>query len=192
MKFIKITELVSKKFKLFASQDKVSVSLEQLHKEELFSAFLEVICNENYLFANEINAAKRDFRLIQNEPETYVRKLIENGHIDEYDCDISDQFLYYNLLADYVFRFEEDMFRFDVERLSKFITQGINFPFEITFNEFGNDLKKAIEKLETYSSYTLLNFEGKMENYNLFLCQKRDKEKILELAQTLDFPIAEL
>lgn len=192
MKLIKIKELVHKKIKIFISQIEQEASVKLLYKEQLFNDFLEVICSENHLFVNEINAAKKDFRLIQNEPETYLKKLIENGYIDREDYDVSEQFLYYNLLADYVFRFQDDVWRFDIERLSKFIAEGINLPFEITFNESDNDLKKVIEKLETYSAYTLLNIEGKMDSYNLFLCKKKDKEKILELAQTLDLPIEDL
>lgn len=189
MKFI---EVLNRKFKLFSSRYEKEVSLELSYKESLFNNFLEIICNNDCFFASQVNAAKRDFRLIQIEPERYLKKLIENGHIDTHDYDISSQFLYYNLLADYVFRFEVDIWRFDSGSLSKFIEVEINLPFEITLTEFDNDITKVIEKLETFSAYTLLNIESKMDNYNLFLCQKKEKERILELAQILELPITEL
>ncbi|WP_166922171.1 hypothetical protein [Flavobacterium poyangense] len=192
IKVIKITELIFEKFNGFNRQKQLEISAELFYKEKLFNDFLETISDMNFFFPNEVNAAKRDFRLIQIEPESYLKKLIENGYIEKRDYDISLQFLYYNLLADYVPQFKGDISRFNVGDLSKFITEEINLPFEIIVEEFDNNLEKVVEKLEILSSYTLLKIESKGGNCNLFLCKKQEREKILELSQILGFPIKEL
>lgn len=176
--------------KLFRRQSEDNFPFEISPKELLFNDFLELIYKENCLFANDVAAAKRDFRMIQSEPESYLKKLVGN---DSY-CDSSPQFLYYKLLKEYMFRFEGDIWKFDDGGLSKFVKQGTHFSLQIHNNESdnGNTSKKKRAKFDTHTAYSLFSIDGKIDNYNLFLCKKQDKNKFLELVKNLGLPIVEL
>ncbi len=189
--FIKRVGIISKNFRVFTRQSEDDFSFEISPKELLFNDFLELIYRENCLFANDVAAAKRDFKMIQNEPECYLKKLVGNDAFNGRYYDNLPQFLYYNLLKEYMFQFEGDIWKYDIGGLSKFVKEGTDFSFEIRNKESENGtiLKK---KRDTHTAYTLLNIDGEMDNYNLFLCKKQDKKKFLELVGNLGFPIVEL
>lgn len=131
--------------------------------------------------------------MIQNEPESYLKKLISNDAFNSRYYDSLPQILYYKLLKEYMFQFEEDIWKFDDGGLSKFVKQGTHFSLQIHNNESdnGNTSKKKRAKSDTHSAFTLLNIDDKIGDYNLFLCKKQDKNKFLELVKNLGLPIVE-
>lgn len=183
MDFVKRSQVILKKNGIVKWLKVKFFSSKICHKELLFNEFLVLICSKNYFFADEINAFKRDFKLIQKELLGYLNKLVEYGYIDNEDRDVSPRFLYYNLLSDYMFLFNEDIWRCDA---------GNNLLLKIVLNGSGVDHKIINEKLDTHSAFTLLDLEEKKDKYNLFLCRKEDREKLLELVQDLNFPIVDV
>jgi hypothetical protein len=192
MDFIKTLGIISKNFKGFKRKNENNFLLGISAKELLFNDFIELISRENCLFENDVNTVKNDYRMIQNEPESYLKKLIGNDNVNSRYWDISHQFLYCNLLKEYMFQFEEDIWKPNVEGLKKNAKEGSHFSFETRNKESNNDTASKIKISDTHSAFTLLNIDDKIGNYNLFLCKKQDKKKFLELVKNLGLPIVEL
>ena len=77
----------------------------------------------------------------------------------------------------------------DHEELSEFISEEIGQNFSITYEETLQKPSVIVEKIEKESSFTMLNINTQMDSYSFFICKKEEKEKILELARKLNFPI---
>jgi len=199
MVFFLIFAKIISRLKIYNKKDRCSASLEVLFKDEImsykvimFHAFLELVSNNRCLLESEVNVAKRDFRRIETEPESYRLELVARGCINRTDFDVSNNYLFYHLLKDYMFLLKENSWSFDLEQLIKFISEEINLSFEMLNKESVNTPKKLLEKLETCSSYTLLSIAVKMDIFHFFLCKKKDKKRLIELARNLCFPVSEL
>ncbi|MDY3444792.1 hypothetical protein PG616_08070, partial [Riemerella anatipestifer] len=73
----------------------------------------------------------------------------------------------------------------DYDDLSQFISEEIQQEFTIKDKE----MWQIAEKIEKESDFTMLNIDTQMDSYSLFICEKSEKERILEIARKLDFPI---
>ncbi|WP_446430582.1 DUF6630 family protein [Riemerella anatipestifer] len=131
----------------------------------------------------EIEVFKQNWYLIQENPEKYKEILVDEGYFDE-DSEVDIPYFTQHLLSELLLTFNSD-WKVDYDDLSEFISEKIQQEFVVKDKE----MWQIVEKMEKESDFTMLNIDTQVDSYSLFICKKSEKERILEIARKLDFPI---
>lgn len=187
-KISEAVELICNEFKIETENNKGRFT-ETIKEddEKLLDEFIEITHANDFQEKNEIVRFKKNIKMIRDKPEVYLERCIKNGSLDE-DCEIDVIDFYQGLLGEFLFSYQDD-WKIDHEELSAYISEEIGQDFNITYEETGQRPEVIARKLEKESDFTLLNIDTQMDSYSFFLCEKSDKDKILELARKLHFPI---
>ncbi|WP_300977825.1 hypothetical protein [Flavobacterium sp.] len=181
-------EVICNEFKITTELNKGNfVGFVKEDSEKLINDFIEIAHVKGFNNEEEILEFKYNWNLIQLKPEEYKEMLVDEGYFDE-DAEIDTHYFTQYLLSDFLCAFDTD-WKMDHEELSEFISEEIGQDFKITYEETMQKPSVIVEKIEKESNYTMLNIDTQMDSYSFFVCKKSEKDKILELARKLNFPI---
>ncbi|MDY3363568.1 DUF6630 family protein [Riemerella anatipestifer] len=182
--FTEAIEIVCNEFEIVTekNQGKFVKSVEEA-PEKLLEEFIEITGVKDFRSEEEIEVFKQNWYLIQENPEEYKEMLVEEGCFDE-DCEVDIPYFTQHLLSELLLTFDSD-WKVDYDDLSEFISEKIQQELVVKDKE----MWQIVEKLEIESDFTMLNIDTQMDSYSLFICEKSEKERILEIARKLDFPI---
>lgn len=155
--------------------------------KKLLENFIEIIHAKDFNDEEGILEFKHNWNLIQKNPEEYKEILVDEGYLDE-DAETDIHYFTQYLLSDFLCAYDTD-WKIDHEELSEFISEEIKQDFKITYEETLQKVQVIVEKIEKESDFTMLNIDTQMDSYSFFICKKSEKDKILELARKLHFPI---
>ncbi|MDP9499689.1 hypothetical protein O7M46_01820 [Bisgaard Taxon 45] len=131
-------------------------------------------------------AFQKRYQQIQEAPEKCLLDLVEQGYAEEGDKPELVFLRYRFLLQPMLDSFDTD-WRIDNEELSEYLSNVTSKRFKLPKKAL--EPYEIVERLEKKSDYTLLNIETEQDSYSLFVCQQKDKKRILQLARILDFAI---
>lgn len=171
------TELNKGKFVEFVKED----------PEKLINEFIEITHAKDFNNTKRVKEFIKYWKMIKNKPQKYLDLLIDEGYADE-ETEIDEKDFYQKLLSEFLCAIDTD-WKMDHEDLSEFISEEIKQDFKITYEETLQKPSVIVEKIEKESDYTMLNIDTQMDSYSFFICKKSEKDKILELARKLHFPI---
>ncbi|ADZ12049.1 hypothetical protein J5295_03795 [Riemerella anatipestifer] len=182
--FTEAVEIVCNEFEIVTekNQGKFVKSVEEA-PEKLLEEFIEIVGVKGFRSEEEIQVFKQNWHLIQENPEKYKEILVDEGYFDE-DSEVDIPYFTQHLLSELLLTFNSD-WKVDYDDLSQFISEEIQQEFTIKDKE----MWQIAEKIEKESDFTMLNIDTQMDSYSLFICEKSEKERILEIARKLDFPI---
>ena len=158
--------------------------------EKLIEEFIEITHAKNFNDAKRVKEFIKYWKMIKNNPQKYLDLLIDEGYADE-ETEIDEKDFYQHLLSDFLCAYDTD-WKMEHEDLSEFISEEIKQDFKITYEETLQKPSVINEKIEKESDSTLLNIDTQMDSYSFFICKKSEKDRILELARKLHFPIQDI
>lgn len=186
--FSEAVEIICNQFKITTEQNQGKfVENEKEDPEKLIEEFIEITHAKDFNDENDILEFKKNWKLIQENPEEYGEMLIEEGYFDE-DAEIDTHYFTQYLLSEFLCAYKTD-WKMDYEELSEFISEEIGQDFKIIYEETLQKTSVIVEKIEKESDYTMLNIDNQMDSYSFFICKKSEKDKILELSRKLNFPV---
>jgi len=186
--FLEAIEIICNKFEITTDKNQGKfVKLVKEAPEKLLENFIEITHAKEFNDEEGILEFKHNWNLIQKNPEEYKEILVDEGYFDE-DSEIDTHYFTQYLLSEFLCAFNTD-WKMDHEDLSEFISEEIGQNFKITYEETLQKPSIIVEKIEKESDYTMLNIDTQMDSYSFFICKKSEKDKILELARKLHFPI---
>lgn len=181
-------EIICNQFKITTDQNKGHfVEYIQEDPEKLIAGFIEITHSKDFNDAKTVKEFIKYWKMIKSKPQKYLDLLIDEGYADE-ETEIDERDFYQKLLSEFLCAYDTD-WKMDHEELSEFISEEIGQNFSITYEETLQKPSVIVEKIEKESSFTMLNINTQMDSYSFFICKKEEKEKILELARKLNFPI---
>lgn len=187
-KLAEATEIICNQFKINTEQNQGKfVEVENEDPEKLIEEFIEATKANDFNDADEVLEFKNNWELIRKNPEKYKEILVDEGYFGE-DEEVDTYYFTQHLLSEFLCTYDTD-WKIDHEELNEFISGEIGQDFKITYEETLQKPEVIARKIEKESDYTLLNIDTQMDSYSFFICQKSEKEKILELAKKLGFPI---
>ncbi|MFQ9134953.1 MAG: hypothetical protein ACLR5Y_06865, partial [Haemophilus parainfluenzae] len=77
----------------------------------------------------------------------------------------------------------------DYDSLNHFLSEALEHPFEITFEEAKHEFSSIKAKVEAISDYTLLYVDTGSDNFYCLVCPKSAAPRIIEIADILNLPI---
>ena len=187
-KLSEAVEIICNEFKIPTEQNQGRfVEIVKESPEKLLEEFIAATHAKNFQDEKSIAKFRQQVKMIRETPEKYLKLLIEEGYADEEgEIDLPDFYQY--LLSDFLLAYDTD-WKMDHEALSEYITEEIGQKFTITYEETEQRPEVIARKLEQESDYTLLNIDRQMDSYSFLVVKKDDKDKILDLAKKLHFPI---
>lgn len=181
-------EIICNQFNITTDQNKGHfVEYIQEDTEKLIAGFIEITHSKDFNDAKTVKEFIKYWKMIKSKPQKYLDLLIDEGYADE-ETEIDERDFYQKLLSEFLCAYDTD-WKMDHEELSEFISEEIGQNFSITYEETLQKPSVIVEKIEKESSFTMLNINTQMDSYSFFICKKEEKEKILELARKLNFPI---
>lgn len=186
--FSQVIEIICNDMKISTEQNQGKfVENVKEDPEKLIEEFIEITHAKDFNDAKRVKEFIKYWKMIKNNPQKYLDLLIDEGYADE-ETEIDEKDFYQHLLSDFLCAYDTD-WKMDHEDLSEFISEEIKQDFKITYEETLQKPSVINEKIEKESDYTLLNIDTQMDSYSFFICKKQEKEKILDLAKKLGFPI---
>ena len=187
-KLSEAVEIICNEFKIPTEQNQGKfVEAVKKAPEKLLEEFIAATHAKNFQDEKAIAKFRQQAKMIRETPEKYLKLLIEEGYADE-ESEIDLPYFYQYLLSDFLFAYDTD-WKMDHEALSEYITEEIGQKFTVTYEETEQRPEVIARKLEQESDYTLLNIDRQMDSYSFLVVKKDDKDKILDLAKKLHFPI---
>lgn len=187
-KLSEAVELICNRFKITTEQNQgIFTEPVKEDQEKILEQFITITHARDFNDEQTVENFIKYYRMIQNEPQTYLELLIEEGYEDE-ETEPDQKDFYYELLSHFLFSYQDD-WKMDHEALSEYISEEIGQPFTITYEETQQRPHLVAEKIEAQSDYTMLNIDTQIDSYSFFICKKTEKAQLLEYARKLNFPI---
>lgn len=181
-------EIICNEFKIITEKNQGKfLEYVQEDPEKLVSDFIEITHVKDFNDAKRVKEFIKYWKMIKNKPQKYLNLLIDEGYAHE-ETEIDEKDFYHKLLSEFLYAYDTD-WKMDHEELSEFVSEEIKQDFSITYEETKQKPIVIVEKIERQSDFTMLNIDTQMDSYSFFVCKKSEKDKILELARKLGFPI---
>jgi len=187
-KLAEATEIICNQFKISTEKNQGKFTeAENEDPEKLIEEFIEATKAKDFNDENEVLEFKNNWKLIRENPEEYKEILVDEGYFDE-DEEVDIRYFTQHLISEFFCAYDTD-WKMDHEELSEFISEEIGQDFKIIYEETLQKPEVIARKIEQESDFTLLNINTQMDSYSFFLCKKTEKDKILDFARQLEFPI---
>ncbi|MFA9488152.1 MULTISPECIES: WG repeat-containing protein [unclassified Mannheimia] len=164
---------------------------QEFNREEDIARLIQLLNFDDHLTKSEVNKFKKAYIELTDTPDKF-RKKLERWLDYEKDelLDVAQDDLYYELITYFIDNNVDD-WKFDIERLSDFISNKIGVSFSITDDDYQKGIEYINQNLEAQSDYSILNIVSGGDDVNFIVVRTEDKSDILELSKRLNMPIVD-
>jgi len=159
----------------------------EINQDALFDELLMLLETKKYIKAKYIKQVKSLYKWLNKDLEKCREKMIAFGDIYE-DEDFDEEYAKLELIRSYLHCYQDD-WKIDYDSLNHFLSEALEQPFEITFEEAKHEFARIKAKVEAISDYTLLYVDTGSDNFYCLVCPKSAAPRIIEIADILNLPI---
>ena len=159
----------------------------EINQEALFDELITLLETKKYIKAKYIKQVKSLYKWLNKDLEKCREKMIAFGDIYE-DEDFDEEYAKLELIRSYLHCYQDD-WKIDYDSLNHFLSEALEQPFEITFEEAKHEFARIKAKVEAISDYTLLYVDTGSDNFYCLVCPKSAETRIIEIADILNLPI---
>ena len=159
----------------------------EINQEALFDELITLLETKKYIKAKYIKQVKSLYKWLNKDLEKCREKMIAFGDIYE-DEDFDEEYAKLELIRSYLHCYQDD-WKIDYDSLNHFLSEALEQPFEITFEEAKHEFARIKAKVEAISDYTLLYVDTGSDNFYCLVCPKSAAPRIIEIADILNLPI---
>lgn len=162
---------------------------QEFNREDDIARLIYLLNFDAYLTKSEVNKFRKTYIELMDTPDKSRKKLEKwLGYDKDELLDVGQDYLYYQLLAHFIDNHADD-WKFDIDRLSDFISNKIGTSFNINDDDYKKGIEHINQNLEAQSDYSILNIVSGGDNVNFIVVRTEDKSDILELSKRLNIPI---
>ena len=159
----------------------------EINQDALFDELITLLETKKYIKAKYIKQVKSLYKWLNKDLEKCREKMIAFGDIYE-DEDFDEEYAKLELIRSYLHCYQDD-WKIDYDSLNHFLSEALEQPFEITFEEAKHEFARIKAKVEAISDYTLLYVDTGSDNFYCLVCPKSAAPRIIEIADILNLPI---
>ena len=159
----------------------------EINQEALFDELITLLETKKYIKTKYIKQVKSLYKWLNKDLEKCREKMIAFGDIYE-DEDFDEEYAKLELIRSYLHCYQDD-WKIDYGSLNHFLSEALEQPFEITFEEAKHEFARIKAKVEAISDYTLLYVDTGSDNFYCLVCPKSAAPRIIEIADILNLPI---
>ncbi|MDO5106297.1 hypothetical protein [Capnocytophaga sp.] len=185
---LQLSEAVCNELEIPTEQNQGVFQNRKIIDNQSFEELVNLLNYDNYLSEANLAELKTDWQNIRENRQAFAQKLVDKGVLFEEDLAYlgdyqTEDFLHWAFVGK--LKVYQDDWKFDTEALSDFISETIGQPFQVTFEECGNDSDIVREKLENQTNYTLFDLRSGNDDCHFIIAKKQDKERIYHLADQI-------
>lgn len=186
---LEYTEKICNDLEIETEQNQGVFIHQEFNREEDIARLIQLLNFDDHLTKSEVNKFEKAYIELTDTPDKF-RKKLERWLDYEKDelLDVAQDDLYYELITYFIDNNADD-WKFDIERLSDFISNKTGISFNITDNDYKKGIEHINQKLEAQSDYSILNIVSGGDDVNFIVVRTEDKSDIIELSKRLNIPI---